>query len=93
MWEAAKDQTADQAIAVARGKFTWHFRHVEIAGIPIGGMTLLQIAPCFLPLLALLLIPTELTIDAPEGVTVKEIVWPPSTDLKQQGQDQPLAVF
>jgi thiol:disulfide interchange protein DsbD len=40
-----------------------------------------------------LLIPTELTIDAPDGVTVKEIVWPPSTDLKQLGQDQPLAVF
>ena len=40
-----------------------------------------------------LLIPTELTIDAPAGVTVKEIVWPPSTDLKQAGQDQPLAVF
>ena len=40
-----------------------------------------------------LLIPTELTIDAPAGVTVSEIVFPPSTDLKQQGQDQPLAVF
>jgi thiol:disulfide interchange protein len=40
-----------------------------------------------------LLIPTELTIDAPAGVTVKEIVWPPSTDLEQAGQDQPLAVF
>ena len=40
-----------------------------------------------------LLIPTELTIDAPVGVTVKEIVFPPSTDLKQIGQDQPLAVF
>ena len=40
-----------------------------------------------------LLIPTELTIDAPAGVTVTEIVWPPSTDLKQAGQDQPLAVF
>ncbi|MCU1384276.1 MAG: dsbD [Acidobacteria bacterium] len=40
-----------------------------------------------------LLIPTELTIDAPAGVTVKEIVWPRSTDLKQAGQDQPLAVF
>jgi cytochrome c biogenesis protein CcdA/thiol-disulfide isomerase/thioredoxin len=40
-----------------------------------------------------LLIPTELTIDAPAGVTVKEIVFPPSTDLKQAGQDQPLAVF
>jgi thioredoxin:protein disulfide reductase len=39
------------------------------------------------------LIPTVLTIDAPAGVTVEEIVWPPSTDLKQEGQDQPLAVF
>ena len=39
------------------------------------------------------LIPTELTIDAPSGVTVDEIVWPPATDLKQEGQDQPLAVF
>ena len=40
-----------------------------------------------------LLIPTELTVDAPAGITVKEIVWPTSTDLKQAGQDQPLAVF
>jgi thiol:disulfide interchange protein DsbD len=40
-----------------------------------------------------LLIPTELTIDAPAGITVKETVFPPSTDLKQLGQDQPLAVF
>jgi thiol:disulfide interchange protein DsbD len=40
-----------------------------------------------------LLIPTELTIDAPSGVVVKEVVFPPSTDLKQAGQDQPLAVF
>jgi cytochrome c biogenesis protein CcdA len=39
------------------------------------------------------LIPTVLTIDAPAGVTVDEIVFPPSTDLKQQGADQPLAVF
>src|SRR5262249_32915165 len=34
------------------------------------------------------LIPTVLTIEAPEGVTVQEIVWPPATDLKQEGQDQ-----
>jgi thioredoxin:protein disulfide reductase len=39
------------------------------------------------------LIPTELDIEVPEGVTVDEIVWPPATDLKQLGQDQPLAVF
>src|SRR5262249_17568610 len=39
------------------------------------------------------LIPTELTIDAPACVTLKEIVWPPATDLNQGGADKPLAVF
>src|SRR5436190_6498452 len=39
------------------------------------------------------LIPTVLTIDAPAGVTVVEIVWPPATDFTVAGQDQPLAVF
>jgi thioredoxin:protein disulfide reductase len=40
-----------------------------------------------------LLIPTELTIDAPAGVTVAEVVFPAPVDLKQIGADQPLAVF
>jgi thioredoxin:protein disulfide reductase len=39
------------------------------------------------------LIPTEFSVDAPPGVRVDEVVFPPSTDLKQAGQDQPLAVF
>jgi len=39
------------------------------------------------------LIPTVLTIDAPPGVTVNEVVYPKTTGLKQEGQDQPLAVF
>lgn len=39
------------------------------------------------------LIATALTIDAPPGVTVEEVVFPASTDLKQEGIDQPLAVF
>jgi thiol:disulfide interchange protein DsbD len=39
------------------------------------------------------LIATELTIDAPAGVTVEELVFPAPTDLKQEGSDQPLAVF
>ncbi len=39
------------------------------------------------------LIPTVLTIDAHPGATIDEIVFPPSTDLKQAGLDQPLAVF
>jgi thiol:disulfide interchange protein DsbD len=39
------------------------------------------------------LIPTVLTIDAPNGVTVDEIVFPPAHDFDQAGQDEPLAVF
>ena len=39
------------------------------------------------------LIATELTVDAPNGVSVKEIVFPAPVDLKLQGADQPLAVF
>jgi thiol:disulfide interchange protein DsbD len=38
-------------------------------------------------------IPPALSIDPPSGFTVTEIVYPPSTDLKQSGLDQPLAVF
>jgi thiol:disulfide interchange protein len=39
------------------------------------------------------LIPTVLTVEAPAGVTVEEIVYPQPTDLKQEGQPQPLSVF
>ena len=39
------------------------------------------------------LIPTTVTIDAPAGVTVDEIVWPRPMDLAQAGADQPLSVF
>jgi thiol:disulfide interchange protein DsbD len=39
------------------------------------------------------LIPTTLTIDAPDGVTVDEIIWPPSIDMAQAGAEKPLAVF
>jgi thioredoxin:protein disulfide reductase len=39
------------------------------------------------------LIPTVLKIEPPLGITVDEVVYPTPTDLKQVGQDQPLAVF
>src|SRR6185295_3142120 len=38
-------------------------------------------------------IPTVLTVDAPASISVEELVFPPSTDLKQAGLDQPLSVF
>jgi thiol:disulfide interchange protein len=40
-----------------------------------------------------LFIPIALTVQPPAGVTVTEIVYPESQDLRQQGSDQPLAVF
>jgi len=40
-----------------------------------------------------LLIPTTLKVEAPAGVGVEEIVWPPPVDLKQVTGDTPLAVF
>ena len=40
-----------------------------------------------------LLIPIVLSIQAPAGVSVTEIVYPPPQDLQQDGSPQPLAVF
>jgi cytochrome c biogenesis protein CcdA/thiol-disulfide isomerase/thioredoxin len=39
------------------------------------------------------LIATVLTIDAPQGLSVGEIVFPQAVDVKLAGSDQPLAVF
>ena len=39
------------------------------------------------------LIPTVLTVDAPEGITIAEIVFPPPQEFNQLGQSQPLLVF
>lgn len=39
------------------------------------------------------LIPTVLTLEPPKGVTVAEIVYPPSESLKQTGAAEPLVVF
>jgi thiol:disulfide interchange protein len=40
-----------------------------------------------------LLIPIVLALQPPAGVTATEVVYPPPTDLRQEGADQPLAVF
>jgi cytochrome c biogenesis protein CcdA len=41
------------------------------------------------------LIPIAVTLpaDAPAGITIAELVFPPATELKQRGADQPLLVF
>lgn len=56
LWNAVKDGTADAAIDLTRSKFTWHYRYAEIAGLRIGGMTVLQILPLLLPLILFLLL-------------------------------------
>ena len=40
-----------------------------------------------------LLIATELTLDAPDGLQVEELVFPAATDFVQEGLDEPLLVF
>jgi thiol:disulfide interchange protein DsbD len=39
------------------------------------------------------LIPTALTIEPPNGIRVRQLVFPQPTDFQQEGQAQPLAVF
>lgn len=39
------------------------------------------------------LIPLTLTVDAPAGVSVSKVVFPPPKDFTLKGSDQPLAVF
>lgn len=38
-------------------------------------------------------IPTVLTVDPPEGVTIDELVYPEAEELKQDGLDEPLSVY
>lgn len=75
LWDETKDQNAAQAIALTRSKFTWHYRYAELAGIRIGGMTLLQVLPCILPLLLLALLSRIRRVSGtynPFGTTLKE---------------------
>jgi hypothetical protein len=44
-WAELKGGTAEQAIEQLNQRFSWHYRHVDVAGIKVGGMTLLQFAP------------------------------------------------
>jgi hypothetical protein len=51
LWEELEGSAVPQAIGQLRARFSWHYRHVEVAGLKIGGMTVLQLAPlALLPL-------------------------------------------
>ncbi len=52
LWDAIKDGTPEQGIALLGERFSWHYAHVSVGSFKLGGMTLLQLAP-LLPLLFL----------------------------------------
>jgi hypothetical protein len=47
-WDELKGGTAEQAIERLNERFSWHYRHIDIGGLKVGGMTLLQFAPMVL---------------------------------------------
>ena len=49
LWEELAKLSPKDAIAKLRGRFSWHYRYVEVGrGIKLGGMTVLQLAPLML---------------------------------------------
>jgi hypothetical protein len=56
LWPEVKDLDADGAIDAIRRHFNWHYRFVELLGVRVGGMTLLQLLPCVLPVLLMLVV-------------------------------------
>ena len=55
LWDEVQGLEPAQAVLAVRDEFNWHNRYVEVAGLRVGGMTLLQGLPCLLPLLMLFL--------------------------------------
>jgi hypothetical protein len=55
-WNDIKDSAPPVAVAQLRGRFSWHYRYAELAGIKLGGMTVLQLAPLALVAMLLLVI-------------------------------------
>lgn len=56
VWDEIKDSPAQVAAAQLRGHFSWHNRYAQVAGIKLGGMTVLQFAPLLTLAVLLLLI-------------------------------------
>jgi hypothetical protein len=55
LFEGMKEMTADEAIRMVRGLFSWHFVHIEVSGFKLGGMTFLQLSPVVLFLVLIIL--------------------------------------
>jgi hypothetical protein len=56
LWDEVKTLDAAHASTAIRAHFNWHYRYVQLLGIKLGGMTVLQFVPCLLPLLLCLLV-------------------------------------
>jgi hypothetical protein len=56
LWDEVKELDPEGAIATVRSHFNWHNRQLEIAGFPVTGAAVLQLVPCILPLMLLLLV-------------------------------------
>jgi hypothetical protein len=55
LWESVKKKTPRGAIALVESRFSWHYQHIKISGVKIGGMTLLQWGPIVLVVMLLVL--------------------------------------
>lgn len=56
LWDEVKTMSAADARIAVEKHFNWHYRYLTVGGLKVGGMTVLQLAPCLLiGLLALLL--------------------------------------
>jgi hypothetical protein len=50
-WTELKDLSAQQATERLRQRFSWHYRYLDVGGMKLGGMTILQLVPLlFIPL-------------------------------------------
>lgn len=55
-WSQVKDGTGAQAIEQVRKRFSWHYAYVEVGGVKLGGMTIVQLAPlALIPCLLMLI--------------------------------------
>jgi hypothetical protein len=48
LWDALHGLSPAAAIENVRQRFSWHYRYTEVAGLKVGGMTVLQLLPLLL---------------------------------------------
>jgi thiol:disulfide interchange protein len=56
LWDEVKGLEVAQAKQLVSERFNWHFRQIKLGGLELGGGAVLQLTPCILPLLLLLLL-------------------------------------